>query len=1117
MTIDFLGRMSRTAAVAKAFAVASSLQEGTTKLGWLEVPLQVMTSSSGVIDFGSKLHQKVFEICPEFAKSINNWQHMSAIIGRYGPRCFEMVETQLTLMGAQSDLLPQSWFREAFMLQRPQERSKSKEDAPSEDEQFAAVCRLLGAVRSVLEAKQGEPVSAAMLARAIPEDKRKSFMAHARKFVSGLKAAETSTGVCWTELLDKFQTGAYDDTLQKTTPQMVACNSRFWPWVKEAQAAKAKAAKAQAIEAALKLAEDASAEASALQAELEKSDAAMATSRRSEMESRRETLIKSYGLQLRAFETRSQELVFEKVSAAEEIWAASENRRLEAAGNLALEEGSGPCKLLCSKTFPRFGRDWLGLKAGDKPPTFIFELTGEPETENAIKDLDLACNMLDKDGLVILICMANLPMSLLSSEAKAIHAIMDPLRSGDKIECRRIFFSCKEVQNTGSAILIHRDSNEKGAYLERVLGSAGVTAGCIMGLPVVSKQDRVRDASGHLVWAQQRGPHWWKHFFGALGVLSPAALIGASQPDTFFMERDVGAGDLMQLLLDLDKVRNGTSSSVVCVGQVGRGRGRQEYVSGLISKTHEERFKGALRERELKRQKSDTVFMFEDVAAQLPTPPRLPMSLHEILRAEFEAASTVVAPKQPPMHVTLDGLYDARDAQVSADQSSENILQARPFLAFMPDAIALAKAQADAGVIVADSVHLLGQCGLWPTRDFKAGDKILETSSIDCKWTPIVEDGPPPQRNHIYEIAFTLVDGRCWKKPQPMVLRGSTSRHPWAAMNSSRGLRASPNVIPEIIPGELITGFLVFRASQDIPAFGGELLWNYSIEFQPKSSAALLLPQYPKRLAQGNAEPAPLAKLARTSSSLGAPTDGKEEGGMQASMPVAGQVLATVPEADQNAMASVAEQGDDSRLESGESRGHGRETADATMETPPMEQLKLMGKQLSTLERPAGAVWHSPGQGIFVSFEKPFKKLTPRILYTLFGGKTICLQTWTRVPYAMSLKTKVYCNGDLIKMDTLLGTVVKRVYGYDDRDMKCVRHFTGEGEPPPLHWCPSKQSEIEVCEALLSIPNIEVFFNMVLEKDGDMPTMMPTGVSFRLAKTIDFAEETKFAKISSST
>ena len=102
-------------------------------------------------------------------------------------------------------------------------------------------------------------------------------------------------------------------------------------------------------------------------------------------------------------------------------------------------------------------------------------------------------------------------------------------------------------------------------------------------------------------------------------------------------------------------------------------------------------------------------------------------------------------------------------------------------------------------------------------------------------------------------------------------------------------------------------------------------------------------------------------------------------------------------------------------------------------------------------------------------------------------------------------------------MDTLLGTVVKRVYGYDDRDMKCVRNFTGEGDPPPLHWCPSKQSEIEVCEALLSIPNIEVFFNMVLEKDGDMPTMMPTGVSFRLAKTIDFAEETKFAKISSST
>ena len=63
-------------------------------------------------------------------------------------------------------------------------------------------------------------------------------------------------------------------------------------------------------------------------------------------------------------------------------------------------------------------------------------------------------------------------------------------------------------------------------------------------------------------------------------------------------------------------------------------------------------------------------------------------------------------------------------------------------------------------------------------------------------------------------------------------LAGDPMRHAWCNMNSSKGLRVEPNVVPVFQAGatELDDRFLKFQATRDIQAFEGELLWAYDWE-----------------------------------------------------------------------------------------------------------------------------------------------------------------------------------------------------------------------------------------------------------------------------------------------
>ena len=112
---------------------------------WIDILFQVC-SSEDEDDFGGNLQLRVSAICPEYATAIHNWQHMRAVPTRYSQRCLSYIEEKLDSTGVPVHILPQVWFCEKYTLLTTKVKAKKADhECLSEDEQFAAVARILGA------------------------------------------------------------------------------------------------------------------------------------------------------------------------------------------------------------------------------------------------------------------------------------------------------------------------------------------------------------------------------------------------------------------------------------------------------------------------------------------------------------------------------------------------------------------------------------------------------------------------------------------------------------------------------------------------------------------------------------------------------------------------------------------------------------------------------------------------------------------------------------------------------------------------------------------------------------------------------------------------------------
>jgi len=169
--------------------------------------------------------------------------------------------------------------------------------------------------------------------------------------------------------------------------------------------------------------------------------------------------------------------------------------------------------------------------------------------------------------------------------------------------------------------------------------------------------------------------------------------------------------------------------------------------------------------------------------------------------------------------------------------------------------------------------------------------------------------------------------------------------------------------------------------------------------------------------------------------------------------------------------------------------------------------------RLSEIEKPAGAVYYLAPDQIWVTYGKKQKKLTPRTLWTCMGGKVVAHQKWTKVPYTLTLKTKVFVEGELVKVEDALGAALKRTYGFVDRDLKVPWAADEDQNPLPMCWSPPEQADVAIAEALLAVPGVEAVFNMSPEFWEGTNTLMPTAVSFRLVKAVAFPREVEIAQL----
>ena len=115
----YLGHASRAVALARAVSNCASLQFGVTHLGWLDIVLQVVQVHGAAVEpvNGEDLQAQVLQLCPEYGRKINSWQHMENLTTRVDPRCFTNAEARCAANGIPKSILPQNWFRETYFLQ----------------------------------------------------------------------------------------------------------------------------------------------------------------------------------------------------------------------------------------------------------------------------------------------------------------------------------------------------------------------------------------------------------------------------------------------------------------------------------------------------------------------------------------------------------------------------------------------------------------------------------------------------------------------------------------------------------------------------------------------------------------------------------------------------------------------------------------------------------------------------------------------------------------------------------------------------------------------------------------------------------------------------------------
>ena len=113
------------------------------------------------------------------------------------------------------------------------------------------------------------------------------------------------------------------------------------------------------------------------------------------------------------------------------------------------------------------------------------------------------------------------------------------------------------------------------------------------------------------------------------------------------------------------------------------------------------------------------------------------------------------------------------------------------------------------------------------------------------------------------------------------------------------------------------------------------------------------------------------------------------------------------------------------------------------------------------------------------------------------GGQIHSVTDWEKVEYNPNLRTKLICNWETNPAQTIIGTVVKHVYGFTDSTLK-AKKVPGK----PLYWIPPLGLDKVMVEAFLAVQGIEPRFVVELEARDGETMLAPVGVAMVLTSPV---------------
>ncbi len=694
ITAEYIGTLERSDALAKAYSIASALQEGAQKLSWVDIVLQVMCEGPS---FGEALQARVFQICPEYATAVNNWQHMGAIIARFSLRCIEFIDRELGAIGLGGHQLPQGWFREKFMLQAPAQKIAVKRpvamrgggECLSEQEQFFNVARIMGQVRKVVE-EHGLDLTLTMIGRLVPETDRKGYTTISKKFCVGMNTPSVQSILDINEVLPRFMVGEFDDRVRNTSDPVVG--GRFWPWVKEAQGLKEKQRKAEQMAATEAAAAAAAAEAAKLQQEIAEAAGRAATDEQQQLLATLDKQRKAYRLQLQVFVAKHTQGTEKLLERAEEVWVTNENerhRRIE----MEMARSTQTCSVVPFDEASVFGATWLMHKPVSAGALVIFDLAQIADETSVIRqNVSQALDTIGSAGAVLV--LGTTPPAKMCECLNREAGVFDGVASSSDLSMLRCFLSLQDKSEVGWVTAIFKkpveadnESVPEGGLPQLLSGSPAFTTGCCLSVPAT--ESVVRDRHGHYI-AHARGSQFYVHLLKQLDLVEPLSGGAVLRKDIFIVEFEAHIGELADVLLKAhrDPASAATADVPIWAGQVRKvgptWRIRLQRVHDLIDQDAH-----GMAARALKRYKSDTTDRLGELAATVVEPLPVPDGLVNVLQES--CTQPLELSQQPRMHVTADGYLDKSRA-IIPEQKAGIVATTRPFYEHAPAKLALTKA-----------------------------------------------------------------------------------------------------------------------------------------------------------------------------------------------------------------------------------------------------------------------------------------------------------------------------------------------------------------------------------------------------------------------------------------